>query len=212
MTVSIAGKGTGKHSWKVPNHCVHVIQWFYNMKVQWTTIGIDGELIDGLSPVYDFLADHVLCHRDQKTFEAPPKPFVSGTEADQFSASRFGQNQIHHPLAVRFENLNQSARMKQMGVGAEKVPDSPPSKIAKTVTVTQFKTKTSVLKLQSSKSRSSPMVVGDESHNVVNNITVTKSVTNDGAKQIDFKNKMALSVADVSDSKSRTVTHQEFGT
>ena len=213
MTVNISGKCHGRYAWKVPNHCVHVIQWLDNMKVRWTTVGLDGEMVEGLSPVYDFLAEHVLCHRDQKSFSAPPKKFISGLDADTLSAKGFSQaNRVQHPLAVKFDNFSQSERLKHMGVGAHKCPDSPPSKMAKTVTVSQLKTKPSVLQLKTLAPVTSPVVVSDANSpvtNVVNNITVTKSfVTN-----IDVTAKESTDdsiIADNKVSKNRTVSHHDF--
>ena len=137
MVVTIAGTGGTKHSIKVPPLCLHVVQWLYGMKVQWTTIGLDGEMFDGLSPVYDFLFEHTLCHRFQPATYQLPESTVSGVAANHFGSghSRFIQGQLRSNEVKVNLTSSKEERLAQMGVGDIEPSRSPPPKIAKTVTV-----------------------------------------------------------------------------
>ena len=135
MVVSIVGAGAEKHVVKVPPLCLHVVQWLYTMKVSWTTVGFDGEMIDGLAPVYDFLHDHTLCHRFQPSNVAISNFAVSGIEANHFGSgqSRMIEGQMRSNEVKFNSTATQKERLSHMGVGD--FARSPPPKIAKTITV-----------------------------------------------------------------------------
>ena len=114
-----------------------MVQWLYGMKVNWTTIGLDGEMVDGLSPVYDFLYSHTLCHRYQPVMRSEPAPFVTGIAANHFGSgqSRFIQGHLRSNEVKVNLAASQEERLAHMGVGKTETSFSPPPKIAKTNTV-----------------------------------------------------------------------------
>ena len=134
MTVSLPGVTTAQchrsgqtfDVIKVPPLAVHVVQWLFDLKVQWRVIDMDGSVFEGLDPIYFFLKHNRLRHRhDNGNFGFGGPTSISGPSASIFgTADRRPLSSQNGAFAVP---MAVSDRMDQIGCG------SPPPKVPKTI-------------------------------------------------------------------------------